>query len=163
MLQFFLVVLAMAMQAGGPAQPTSAANVVAAAAPQATALQAEPQTPTGRFTTATEVKPILNATRGSWVAVRVWEGRDLLYVTQLWSWRCGLLEMKIGINGAPPEVWPLPKCHMSQPMPGTILEEDGLPYREYGLNEIKSIVVELLYDDLSTDRAEFNRADVLTP
>ncbi len=147
MFEVFLVVLAMAMQAGGSA-PQTGTGRVAVAAPQAAPLQAEPQTPTGRFTTATEVRPILNATRGSWVAVRVWEGRDLLYVTQLWSWRCGLLEMKIGINGAPPEVWPLPECHMDQPMPGAILEEDGLPYREYGVDEIRRIVVELLYDDL---------------
>ena len=78
-----------------------------AAAPQS-GLVAEPQVASGRFLTALEVRPILNATQGNWIAVREYGGEDLLYVTHLWSWRCGLAELRIGLNGAAPEVWPLP-------------------------------------------------------
>jgi len=127
------------------------------------ALVAEPQTPSGRFTTATEVKPILNATKANWIHVREFDGKDLLYVTHLWSWRCGLLEMRVGINGNDPEVWPLPDCHLDLPSPAAMLDSDGLPYRRFGLNAIAMIEVEITYDDLSTDQVKFNRQGVVIP
>ncbi len=123
-------------------------------------LVAEPQVPTGKFTTALEVKPILNATRGNWITVREFGGQDLIYVTHLWAWRCGLLELKVGLNGNPPEPWPLPECHLDQPAPGAILESDGLPYRGFNPGSIALIEVQITYDDLSTDRAKFNRQGV---
>lgn len=132
-------------------------------APVKPGLVAEPQTPTGRFTTATEVRPILTATRGSWILVREFNGKDLLYVTHLWAWRCGLVEIRIGINGNPPAVWPMPDCHLDQPSPGAITEDDGLPYGEFALGSIAMIEVELTYDDLTTDSAKFNRNGMLLP
>ncbi|MBE1282555.1 MAG: hypothetical protein GJ676_04510 [Rhodobacteraceae bacterium] len=124
---------------------------------------AEPQVPTGQFTTATEVKPILNVTKGNWVAVREFNGQDLLYVTHLWSWRCGLLEMRVGINGAEPEPWPMPACHTNQAAPNAVLPDDGLPYRTYALGSIQDVRVELVYDDLSEDAESFARAKVQMP
>jgi hypothetical protein len=132
-------------------------------APAAPVLQAEPQQPTGRFTTAIEVKPILNATRGSWIAVREFNGQDLVYVTQLWAWRCGLLEMRIGINGATPEVWDLPECHLDQAAPNAVLEGDGLPYRAYPPGSVRQVEVQITFDDLDTGRARFNRQGLLAP
>lgn len=133
-----------------------------AAEPQS-GLVAEPQVPSGRFLTALEVRPILNATRGNWIAVREYGGEDLLYVTHLWSWRCGLAELRIGLNGAPPEIWPLPPCHEDLPMAATILESDGLPYRTFPLRSVQLIEVQLTYDDLSTARVRFNRGGVVIP
>ena len=143
-------------------EPAAAAPAFLAPAAKP-ALVAEPQTPSGRFTTATEVKPILNATKGNWIHVREFDGKDLLYVTHLWSWRCGLLEMRVGINGNDPEVWPLPDCHLDQPSPAAILDSDGLPYAEFGLGAIAMIEIEITYDDLSTDSAKFNRQGMLIP
>lgn len=144
-----------------PAPATEAPPVFLAA--PAPALVAEPQLPTGRFTTATEVKPILDITRGNWIAVREFDGQDLLYVTHLWSWRCGLVELRIGINGAPPEIWPLPPCHPDQQAPNAILEGDGLPYRAYALGSIAMVEVHLTYDDLSTDSGRYNRQGLPIP
>jgi len=136
-------------------QATAAPAFLAPAAK--TGLVAEPQTPTGRFTTATEVKPILNATKANWILVREFDGKDLLYVTHLMAWRCGLVEMRVGINGNTPEILPLPDCHLDQPSPGALLETDGLPYTSYGLGSIAMVEVEITYDDLSKDSVKFNR------
>ncbi|MCU9839748.1 hypothetical protein OEZ49_18395 [Ruegeria sp. WL0004] len=143
-----------------PSAEAPAAPVFLSPAPQ---LVAEPQVPSGKFTTATEVKPILNATRGNWVALRDYDGQDLLYVTHLWSWRCGLAQMTVAINGAAPEVWPLPPCHAETAAPNAIIESDGLPFRSFPSGSVAQIEVELIYDDLSADSASFARAQVLMP
>ncbi|MFT4960045.1 MAG: hypothetical protein ACI92Z_001122 [Paracoccaceae bacterium] len=122
---------------------------------------AEPQVPTGKFTTAVEVQPILNATRANWIAVREYNGQDLIYVTHLWSWRCGLMEMRIGINGAVPEIWGLPDCHMDKPVPNMVTEDDGLPYRVFPLNSVTEVKVVVTYDDLTTTTATYDRMGVL--
>lgn len=126
-------------------------------------LAAEPQTPTGKFTTATEVRPILSATKSSWVAVREYDGQDLLYVTHLFAWRCGLAELKVGVNGGLPQVWPLPPCHLNTASPNAITETDGLPYVRFPLGSVKTIEVHVIYDDLGTDMALFGRKSVLMP
>jgi len=123
---------------------------------------AEDQTPTGKFLTATEVKPILAATRASWIAVREWEGQDLIYFTHLLSWRCGLYEIRYSVNGGAQKLWPVPACDPATHAVGVI--PDGVSiYTELPLRSVDSVQVELLYDDLSTESAEFNRGAVLIP
>jgi len=126
-------------------------------------LVAEDQTPSGKFLTATEVKPILTATRANWVAVREWEGQDLVYVTHLWSWRCGLLEMQVSVNGNPAQVWPMPACHLDSAQPAAILDTDGLPYAAFELQSVETLDVTITYDDLSQDAMSYTRAAVLMP
>ena len=163
MLQLFLAIFA--MSGHGATTPVAAAGEAPRAflSPAASELEAEPQTPTGRFTTATEVKPILTATKANWIAVREFNGQDLVYVTQIWSWRCGLAELRLGINGAPPAVWPLPPCRADEPAPNAIKPEDGNPYAAYPLGSVEEVEVQITYDDLSTDSARFDRNGVLIP
>lgn len=134
----------------------------AAAAP-APALVAEPQVPTGKFTTATEVKPIMSATKANWIAVRLYEGQDYLYVTQIWSWRCGLAQMRYSVNGGPLQVWPLPPCHEEYATPNAILDGDGNPMQTFPGGSIATVAIEITYDDLTTETAQFSRASVLMP
>lgn len=158
---------------GVPATPAPAtAPVAAAPAPAQTpfnmavvpaGLVAEPQTPSGKFTTAGEIKPILNATKGNWVAVRQYGGKDLLYITHLWSWRCGLSAIAISVNGEAMQNWPLPPCHLEYATPNVILEEDGLPYLSLREGAVESITIQIVYDDLSMDMASFDRSAVLIP
>jgi hypothetical protein len=126
-------------------------------------LTAEPQAPSGKFTTAAEVRPILEATKANWVAVREYDGQDLLYVTHLWGWRCGLAAMAISVNDEPMQNWPLPPCHMQYTTPNAILEGDGFPYLTLRQGAVETITIQIVYDDLSMDIAAFARGNVLIP
>lgn len=129
----------------------------------AAGLEAEPQEPTGRFTTATEVRPILEATRGNWVAVREYNGRDLVYFTHLLSWRCGLVQLDYGINGGAMETFPMPACHEDLATPNALTGDDVLPYVGFPLGSVQSVEVRITYDDLGTDQAGFDRREVMIP
>ncbi|MEH6648126.1 hypothetical protein [Sulfitobacter sp.] len=175
MFDLIFALMAFAAAANPPAQgsaeapSTGAASVVIGSGVQIGSntviegLVAEPQTPSGKFTTATEVKPILTATKANWIAVRDYGGNDLLYVTHLWSWRCGLAAISISVNDGPLENLPLPDCHTEYATPNAILEQDGLPYLTYPQNSINTISVRVTYDDLSRDTASLARGDVLIP
>ncbi|QUJ75151.1 hypothetical protein KDD17_08920 [Sulfitobacter albidus] len=155
MLDIILAVFAIAA-----AQDDAGAAASVATTP---ALVAEPQTPTGKFTTATEVKPILSATKANWIAVRDYGGQDLIYVTHLWAWRCGLVGMAVAVNDGAPQDWPLPDCHTDTATPNAILQSDGVPYRAHPRGSVQSVTVTLTYDDLSVASARFTRAEVLIP
>ncbi|MEH6521747.1 hypothetical protein [Sulfitobacter sp.] len=124
---------------------------------------AEPQIPTGKFTTATEVKPILTATKANWVGLRDYGGNDLVYVTHLWAWRCGLSGMALSINDGPMKDIPLPECHLEYASPNAILEGDGLPYLTYPQGSVERITVQIVYDDLSQDTATFSGSQIRIP
>lgn len=155
----FFVFVAMAAAGSG----LDDADVVTAATTTTSALTAEDQTPTGKFTTATEVKPIIAMTQANWVAVREWEGQDLIYVTHLWAWRCGLAQLEISVNEGATEVWPLPPCHVDTAQPNGIIDTDGLPYRQFALNSVQNMTVTVTFDDLSTQIASFERKQILIP
>lgn len=134
------------------------AAVLAASAAFADAPRvAEDQTPTGKFLTATEARPIIEATKGSWIAVREYDGQDLLYFTHLLSWRCGLYEIKFGLNGGEKQVFAMPDCMPDNP---NATPPDATIYLTYPLGSIETVEIELLYDDLGTSNATYNRADV---
>jgi len=69
------------------------------------------------FTTAAEVRPILEATKPNWIAVRNYEGQDWLYFTQILSWRCGLSDVWFSVNGAPEERLDMEACHEDTNVP----------------------------------------------
>lgn len=124
----------------------------------------EDQTPTGKFTSAAEIKPIMEATRGQWIAVREWEGEDWIYFTQMMSWRCGLWEVRYGINGAPAEtVLPMEPCYDETAAPNAFVDDALLPFVTFPLASVESVTVEVLYDDGTTDKATYERSDVLLP
>ncbi len=122
----------------------------------------EDQTSTGKFLTATEVKPILSATQSNWIAVREWEGQDLIYFTHLLSWRCGLYEIRYAVNGGEVQLWDFPDCNPANHTLGAI-PEDAPIYAVQPLKSVQTVTIELLYDDLSTERVEFKREAVLIP
>ncbi|MES2435125.1 MAG: hypothetical protein V4586_15035 [Pseudomonadota bacterium] len=132
--------------------------IVAAIATIPTATLAE------NFTTAAEIKPILDATRANWIAVREYDGKDLLYFTHLLSWRCGLSEIRYGLNGAAPDkVWPMEPCYDTEPQPNALKMEGAEIFLTEPLSSIQTISISVTYDDGTEASADFNRAAVMTP
>lgn len=137
-----------------PAEPASDAK---------TGLVAEPQEPTGRFTTAVEVRPILQATKTSWVAVRDYEGQDLVYFTHLLAWRCGLLQVRYSVNGGDETAFDLPQCYEDEAQPNAIKAEDGLIFVSFPRNHVQRIDVTVVYDDLGEESVALDRLGMQIP
>jgi len=167
----FLIGIAIGLSPAAPPEETASLPETSTAAaadpvPAAAAVRTpEPQIPTGQFTTAVEIRSILGMTKQSWVAVRLYEGQDLLYFTHLLAWRCGLWDVRYGVNGAPAtEVVPLEPCHDGTAQPNALTDVAGFPpYVTLPAASVESVYVELLYDDGSTDFAVFQRQAVLIP
>ena len=125
----------------------------------------EPQVPTGKYTTALEVRPILGMTKSNWVGVREYEGQDLVYFSHLLAWRCGLWDIRYGINGAPAEtVVGMEPCNEEFAQPNVMVDiENFPPYAVYPLQSVESIYIEIVFDDGTTDFAQFDRNEVRIP
>lgn len=113
------------------------------------------------FTTAAEVRPILEAQKGSWVAVREFGGQDLVYFTTLAAWRCGLTGLRYGLNGAPPAtLFELEPCYEDTPQPNAIQDDGPRLYLRQPLRSVQSVTVEITYDDGETSRVTLDRAQI---
>jgi hypothetical protein len=133
-------------------------------APLATPLsEAEDQTPTGKYTTATEVKPILSMTKQSWVAVRDYDGQDLVYFTNLLAWRCGVMSVQYSVNDGPLEELALEPCYSDEATPNALKMEEFLPYVTQPQGSVETVRVVVQFDDLTSDEVTVLRKDVLTP
>lgn len=125
----------------------------------------EPQIPTGKYTTAIEVRPILGMTKSNWIGVREYNGQDLIYFTHLMAWRCGLWDIRYGINGAPAtNVVPMEPCHEDMAQPNVMTDvANFLPYVAHPLQSVESVYVEIVFDDGTSDFAQFDRGEVRIP
>lgn len=159
----FTIVISVGLGAGLGAGPPKGGEVAQVAATETKQWQPEPQDPTGKFTTATEVKPILMATKSAWLALREYEGKDLLYFTHLAAWRCGLHEIRYGVNGADEQVFQVEDCHINTAQPNALKMDSHLPYVSYDLGTVSRITVTVIFDDGSTDSATYARQDILMP
>ena len=114
------------------------------------------------LTTAAEVKPIFAATKASWIAVREWEGQDLIYFTQIESWRCGVAEVRYAVNGGAEQVWAMDPCFTGTAQPNAV-SADRIPYTVLPLRSVQQVDVVVVFEDGSSDRAHYERASVLMP
>ena len=115
------------------------------------------------FTTADEVRPILEATKSNWVAVREYEGQDLLYFTHLLAWRCGLDRIHFALNGGSERQFEAEPCYEGESQPNAIKVEDKLPYLSFELGTIETVTVRLVYDDGQEATGAYERASIMTP
>ncbi|SMR71785.1 hypothetical protein SAMN04488030_1119 [Aliiroseovarius halocynthiae] len=121
-----------------------------------TALPASAQ----NFTTAAEVRPILNATQGNWVAVREYDGQDLLYFTHLLAWRCGLDAIHFSVNGGVEQKFDAEPCYEGEATPNALKVTDMLPYQRFDLQSVDTVDVRIVYDDGEESAAGFNRGQI---
>ncbi|RSK38023.1 hypothetical protein EJA01_03570 [Rhodovulum iodosum] len=113
------------------------------------------------FTDPEMVRKILGMTRANWVAVREFDGRDLVYFTHLMAYRCGLTELRYGINSdAADTVFEMEPCYTDEATPNAI---KGLPYISLPLGSVERVVVEITYADGLAERAVFGRAGPIEP
>lgn len=115
------------------------------------------------FTTSAEVRPILEMTRGSWVALRKWEGKELLYFTHLESWRCGITQVRFSVNStAAARVWEMPPCQLGTAQPNAI-PPDRLPFTELPADVAETVSVVVVFQDGSEIRQDYTRSEILMP
>lgn len=115
------------------------------------------------FTTAAEVKPILTAIKPSWIAVREYDGQDLLYFTNLLAWRCGVASVSFAINGGVSTSLEMEPCHDDTGQPNALLMKTVQPYIAQPLSSIETVSVTVTFDDATTETGEFDRKAVMTP
>lgn len=162
----FLIGIALGLPAPERPDAMSPGSAIAAADPVApVAREPEPQVATGKFTTAVEVKPIIGMTKPNWVAIRLYEGNDLVYFTHLLAWRCGLWEIRYSLNGDEAlQTFPMEPCHEDTAQPNAMTDvANYLPYVSLPGESVDQVYVELVFDDGSTDFAVFSRQNVLMP
>ena len=115
------------------------------------------------YTTAAEVKPILTATKPSWIAVREYDGRDLLYFTNLLSWRCGVTSVSYTVNGGPDTPLEMEPCYEDTAQPNALVSETILFYVILPLASIETVSVTVTFDDGSVEVGDYERKAVLMP
>lgn len=116
-----------------------------------------------QFTTAAEIRPILEATRGNWVALRKWDGKELLYFTHLESWRCGMAQVRFSVNsGAATRVWEMPPCLTGTASPNAI-PADRLPYTDLPEDALQTVTVVVVLGDGAELRQDYTREAILMP
>lgn len=161
---FVFVGSASAQSSFGSSDVSSGEGVAGADSFDLTGLSPDDQTPTGKFTTAAEVGPILQMTKDSWTAVREYDGQDLVYFSHIFSWRCGLKGAKFSINDEPLQVLEMPECHMKYKQPNAIIDNEALMiFRRYELGSVKSVRVDLLLDNLTVQSVTLLRENILIP
>ncbi|WP_052245415.1 hypothetical protein [Halocynthiibacter namhaensis] len=111
------------------------------------------------FTTAGEVRPILTATRSSWVSLRADSAQDVLDFTQIAAWRCGLSAVHYRINGGSEKSLDLEACYESELRPNATKNRAVWLVNEPG-GSVDRVDLRLIYDDGREDSIQVNRASI---
>ena len=115
------------------------------------------------FTTAAEVKPILEATQANWLALKEIDGVDYLYFTHLESWRCGLSQVAYAVNDGALQTWEMEQCYEETAAPNAMVEEGRVPLVTFPGGSVQKVVVSVALDDGEIMGKAFERKDIVLP
>ena len=116
------------------------------------------------FTTSAEVKPILDMTRAHWLALSAQPGQDLLYFTQIESWRCGITQIRYSINSPDmTAIREVESCYLGTNAPNALRMEGHVPYVVLPAGVLESVAVVLFFDDGSHLTETYRRDQILMP
>lgn len=115
-----------------------------------------------QFTTAEEVRPMLDFTRDDWVSLREFDGDDHLIFTHILAWRCGIDRIGYAVNGAERERLAVEPCYEGETRPNAFKDKDILPYVAFASGSVETVTVWLTYDDGTTDKEEYGRKAILS-
>jgi hypothetical protein len=98
-----------------------------------------------------EQRKILEMTAGSWLSLRDSSNALMIYYTHLMTYRCGIREVRIGVDSAvPDQPVKLPRCDQSAPM---AIPHDAHPYLKVRPST-KLVSVEITYRDGSVSEVK---------
>lgn len=112
------------------------------------------------FTSSAGVKPILELIRPQWIAIRPYDGQDLLYMTTLLVYRCGIAQIRFSYNGGDLQVWEGEPCWRDEANPSALKLETHLPYAVAPLDSLQTVTVNLLFDDGTVMEHSYTRQQV---
>ena len=116
------------------------------------------------YTTAEEVRPVLEAIKDKWIAIRVEGDEDYVFFTPIVSWRCGVQEVRYGFNDeAPDRQLDMAACHEEFSNPNVVVDGDPIPLVTAPAKSVESVTIRLIYDDGSLSEAVIPRKQVLIP
>ena len=125
----------------------------------AVAMVVAPLPATAQFNSASEVKPILQMIIPNWIGLREYDGQDLLYFTLPEVYRCGLEQIRYRINEEEPRIWVTEPCEGDETF--SEIGEDRLPYVELPFQSVDEVIVELIFDDGTTQTETYSRGSIL--
>jgi hypothetical protein len=99
------------------------------------------------FSDYKQAKPVLEIIKSDWIAIREYEGQDLLYVTTLLAYRCAISQIRFSYNNGPLSVWDSEPCYWDEASPNAQKLETHLPYAVAPLGSLQTITVDLLFED----------------
>lgn len=115
-----------------------------------------------QFTTAEEVKPMLDFTRADWVSLREFNGDDQLLFTHILAWRCGIDRISYAVNDGKRARLTMEACYEGETRPNDFKDTSILPYVTFPKGAVETVSVWLNYDDGSTDKEDYKRKAILS-
>ncbi|SIO03241.1 hypothetical protein [Vannielia litorea] len=120
--------------------------------------------PAENFTTAAEVRPILESIKDKWIAIRVEGDEDYVFFTPIVSWRCGVQAVQFGFNDEPPtRALEMPKCHTEFSNPNVMVDGDPTPLVTAPARSVETVTIRMMYDDGALSESVIPRKQVLIP